>query len=188
VLRVSFNLDDADLQHFAEVAQQTQAMARQTPEEAIIAAAREVLEKSSQSQVAEFVKERYSRLRSMIDMVVDPDWQLGAEDRQRLINALACFGAPSTTAGAGTTGGMLDHAIMIELVSRDLQHDLEAYADFCRFRDSQVRKRADAPTSDREQWLGQRRAALQERMHARRQRDLSSAGSAVRKLFSLFGL
>ena len=71
MLRVSFNLDDADLQHFAEVAQQTQAMARQTPEEAIIAAAREVLEKSSQSQVAEFVKERYSRLRSMIDMVVD---------------------------------------------------------------------------------------------------------------------
>jgi hypothetical protein len=124
----------------------------------------------------------------MIDMVGDADWQLGPEDRQRLINALACFSAPSTSGSSGTTGGMLDHAIMIELVSRDLQHDLEAYADFCRFRDNQSGKRAGSPSADREQWLGQRRAVLQERMHARRQRDLNSAGSAVRKLFSLFGL
>jgi hypothetical protein len=183
MLRVSFNLHDADLQHFEEVAQQTQALARTQPEDAIVAAAREVLEKSAQSQQAEFVKERYSRLRAMLDMVADADWRLEGEDRQRLINALACFSAPSAP-GAG----LLDHAIMIELVSRDLQHDLDAYRDFCRFRDSQTGKRAGAPSSDREQWLGQRRVTLHERMHARRQRDLKSAGSAVRRLFSLFGL
>ena len=185
MLRVSFNLHDADLQHFAEVAQQTQALARMQPEDAIIASAREVLERSAQSQVADFVKERYSRLRAMLDMVADEDWKLSGEDRQRVINALACFSAP---AAPGGSGGLLDHAIMIELVGRDLHHDLEAYTDFCRFRDEQSGKRAGSPASDRERWLGQRRTSLQERMHSRRQRDLNSAGSSVRKLFSLFGL
>jgi hypothetical protein len=184
MLRVSFNLHDADLQHFAEVAQQTQALARTQPEDAIIAAAREVIERSTQAQLADFVKERYSRLRTMLDMVADEDWRLSSADRQRVINALACFSAP--TSGAG--GGLLDHAIMIELVGRDLQHDIEAYADFCRLRAEQSGKRAGSPAADREKWLGQRRASLQERMHSRRQRDLSSAGSSVRKLFSLFGL
>jgi hypothetical protein len=185
MLRVSFNLDDADLQHFAEVAQQTQALARTQPEDAIVAAAREVLERSAQAQLADFVKERYSRLRIMLDMVGDEDWRLSPEDRQRVINALACFSAPATP---GSASGLLDHAIMIELVSRDLQHDLEAYEDFRRFRDSQAGKRTGSPSADREQWLGQRRATLHERMHSRRQRDLNSAGSSVRKLFSLFGL
>ena len=135
-LRVSFNLDDADLQHFAEVALQTQAIARAQPEDAIVAAARELLDRGVQAQPADFVKERYSRLRTILDMAVDADWKLSEEDRQRVVNALACFSAP---ASAGPATGLLDHAIMIELVSRDLQHDLDAYRDFCRFRESQSR-------------------------------------------------
>ena len=63
--KVSFNLDDADLQHFAEVALQTQALAKRQPEDATIAAARELLERGVQAQPAEFVKERYARLRTI---------------------------------------------------------------------------------------------------------------------------
>ena len=184
-LRVSFNLDDADLQHFAEVALQTQAMARRQPEDAIVAAARELLDRGMQAQPAEFVKERYSRLRTILDMAVDADWKLSEEDRQRVINALACFSAP---ASAGPATGLLDHAIMIELVSRDLHHDLDAYRDFCKFRESHSRKRRAAPGADRAQWLSQKRDSLQERMHKRRMRDLEAAGGSVRRLFSLFRL
>ena len=43
-VRVSFNLDDADLEHLAAIAQQTQLRARSEPADAIIAGAREVLE------------------------------------------------------------------------------------------------------------------------------------------------
>jgi hypothetical protein len=185
MLRVSFNLDDRDVQHLVDVAQRRQALARTQSAEAIIAAAREVLDKASQAQLADFVKERYSRLRTMLDMVDDPQWQLGGEDRQRAINALACFSAPTAAAAAP---GLLDHAIMIELVSRDLQHDLQAFRDFCKLRDSHSGGRHAAPGADREQWLSQRRQALQARMHQRRRRDLDAAGSSVRRLFSLFGL
>ena len=189
-LRISFKLDDADLQHFEEVAQQTQASARERSAEVVIAAAREVLEAAGRAQLADFVKERFSRLRLMLSMATDPDWPIGAEDNQRLINALACFGgAPAATGTANV--GFLDHAIMIELVSRDLEHDLAAYRDFCNFRDSLLTSRR-RPAADqdeqRQQLLQQRRGLLQDRMHTRRKRTLDAAGSSVRKLFSLFGL
>jgi hypothetical protein len=184
-LRVSFELGDGDLQHFEQIAQQTQAIARTVSPDAIIATAREVLQKGSQAQLADFVKDRYARLRSMIDMVCDADWSPSAEDRQRVINALACFSSPA----AAQTDTLLDHAIMIELVGRDLHHDIDAYREFCRYRETYKPRRKRNPNpDDRERALGEKRDALQTRMHERRRRDLEKSDSAVRKLFSLFGL
>ena len=184
-LRLSFNLGDQDLQHFEEVAQHTQAIARTQPADAIVAGAREVLERGAQSQGAEFVKERYSRLHAMIEMTGDEEWRLEPDDRQRVINALACFSVPTAQRSPAS---LLDHAIMIELVSRDLQHDLNAYRDFSRFRESYDRKRRKADPSTRATALQKRRELLHTRMHERRKRDLEKAGSSVRRLFSLFGL
>lgn len=183
-LRVSFNLDDADLQHFADVALQTQALTRGRSAEAIIAAARELLERGLQAQSAQFVKERHARLRTIVDMACDADFKLSDEDRQRIVNALACFGAPPAP---NSPAGVLDHAIMIELIGRDLRHDLDAYRDFCAFRDSLAMRR-DGPGADRDAQLAQKCEALQARMHKRRTRELAAAGGPVRRLFSLFRL
>lgn len=182
--KVSFKLGDADLQHLAEVAQVRQSAARAQPVERTVAAAREVYAKGSQAHLADFVKERYSRLGTLLEMVDDAEWRLSREDSQRLLNALACFGEPAS----GASSALLDQAIMIELVSRDLHHDLEAYRDFCNFRAAQIAKRHSSPGTDREQWLSQRRETLQKRMHTRRKRDLDAAAGPVRRLFSLFGL
>lgn len=185
-MRVSFNLDDADLQHFAAVVQQTHAMARQRTAQEIIAAARRVLEESEQAQLADFLVQRLQRLRLMLDMVSDADWRLSPEDSQRLLNALACFGAPPP---AGATLSFLDHAIMIELVGRDLSHDLDAYRDFCKARTRLVAgRRASASADSRRQWLEQRCSALQARIQQRRQRDVQRAASPMRRWFSLLGL
>ena len=69
MLRISFKLGDADLQHFEQVAQQTQAIARTLSAQAIIEAARAMLDQAEQAQLAQFVKERFSRLRLMLEMV-----------------------------------------------------------------------------------------------------------------------
>jgi hypothetical protein len=183
-VRVSFNLDDADLEHLAAIAQQTQLRARNEPADAIVAGAREVLETANRAQLAGFVKERYSRLETMLQMVTDAQWQLSAEDRQRTLNALACF---SSSTAPASPSGLLDHAIMIELVSRDLHHDLEAYRDFCRSREAHDSKHGEGD-ANREAWLKERGATLQERMHKRRKRDLAGAGRGLRKLLTLLGL
>jgi hypothetical protein len=187
-LRVSFNLGDEDLRHFEEVAQHTRALAREQPADAIISAARLVLEQGERAHVAAFVRERFARLRAMIDMANDPDWQPQDADKQRVLNALACFSTPSDREPSSGVG-LLDHGIMIELVSRDLEHDLDAYQAFRKLREQAAKRRFGANQEEqREQWLAQKRTELHTRMRERRQRDLDRAGSSVRKLFSLFGL
>ncbi len=83
-LKVSFELGDADLQHLAEVAQVRQSAARSQPAERIITAARDVYLKGVQAHLADFVRERYSRLGTMLEMVDDAEWRLSQEDSQRL--------------------------------------------------------------------------------------------------------
>lgn len=185
-LRISFNLGDSDLRHFEEVAQQTQASARRLPAAEIVAAAKAMLQAAQRAQQAQFVRERFARLEAMLAMAEDTDWPLGPEDSQRLLNALACFGGAEPASGAG----FLDHAIMVELVSRDLEHDLAAYRDFCKARDAQNKRRRAGADQDahRAEWLAQKREELQRRMHERRTEALDKAGSSVRRLFSLFGL
>ena len=53
---------------------------------------------------------------------------------------------------------------MVELVVRELKHEIEAYEDFCRFRESQ-------PVEEREAALETRREHLQARMRRRRRRE-----------------
>ncbi|HEX7115549.1 MAG TPA: hypothetical protein VF193_10505 [Steroidobacter sp.] len=184
MLRVSFNLDEEALRHFAEVAQQTSAHARAQSPESVVAAARRVLEKAASAELPGFMKERYSRLETLLEMLADEDWALAPEDRQRVLNALACSTTPPPVASGPE---LLDQAIMIELVSRDLKHDLEAYQAFKRFRQSRQGRSRGGP-EHRGEWLREKRESLQRRMHERRRRDLEAAGSSLRKVLSLFGL
>ena len=74
--------------------------------------------------------------------------------------------------------GYLDDAIMIELMARELRHDLEAYDDFCQFRINEERRRGT--TEDpltREEWLEARRRQLHARARRRRDRRRSSSTS-----------
>ena len=86
-----------------------------------------------------------------------------------MLNALAYFAEPEDLIPDGVPGfGFLDDAIMIELVVRELKHEIDAYETFCDFRD---RARADAGPKaavSRDDWLNDRRKELQSRMRQRR--------------------
>jgi hypothetical protein len=56
---------------------------------------------------------------------------------------------------------------MIELVVRELKHEVEAYQDFREYRE---RMEKDGNKSSRASWLDARRKELQDRMHRRRGR------------------
>ena len=188
--RISFHLRDEDLRQFEERAQHTQANARSKSSDEIIAEARAVMHAASQAQLAGFVRERFARLGSLLDMASDSEWALVGEDRQRLLNALACFSGSHSKAADDDNVVFLDHSIMIELVSRDLEHDLAAYRDFCSLRTSHAKRHRPGADqqANRDLWLQQTRESLQHRMHLRRTRSLQHAGSSMRRLFSLFGI
>lgn len=144
--------------------------ARMAPEE-IVSAAEALLEEVPRSEAPGFIIERINRLRLMIDMLSDIEWRLPHKDATRVLNALAYFAEPEDLIPDHIPGlGFLDDAIMIELVVRELKHEIEAYQDFCDYR-RKLRESGETKGVSRSGWLDNRRKELQARMHRRRGRS-----------------
>lgn len=184
-LRVSFELSDDDLKHFQLIMREARkAAARMAPED-IVAAAEDLLHKMGESELPGFIFERMQKLRSLIGMLSDLEWRLPHQESTRVLNALAYFAEPEDLIPDSMPGlGFLDDAIMIELVVRELKHEIEAYQDFIDFRDRVRAERGPNTSVSREEWLEDRRNALQSRMRRRRKRGShGSRGKSLRALF-----
>jgi len=171
-LRITIDLDDDDLRHFRLIMREARKFAAQSQPEDIIQHAESLLASAEVEKVPGFIGDRLNRLRQMIEMLTDHEWRLPQQETTRVLNALAYFSEPEDLIPDHIPAiGFLDDAIMIELVVRELRHELEAYEDFCKFRASRSEPRGvKARTTDvtREDWLANRRKELQERMRRRR--------------------
>jgi uncharacterized membrane protein YkvA (DUF1232 family) len=187
-LRVTFDLGDDDLKHFQLIMREARNAIKDLDQETIIAAANTLLTEIRSAQVPQFILERLAKLETMIGMVTDGEWQLPDTEKTRVLNALAYFGEPEDLIPDHIPGlGFLDDAIMIELVVRELRHEIDAYVDFCTFRSVEEQRRKQLGKEDavtREEWLQQRRHELHSRMRRRRRRE-RTRGSGRRSPFSL---
>ena len=75
--------------------------------------------------------------------------------------------------------GFLDDAIMVELVVQELRPEIDAYEEFCRFRDEH--RADDAPPDVLHKRLETRRRAMYARMERRREQRERRGG-----FFSIF--
>jgi uncharacterized membrane protein YkvA (DUF1232 family) len=183
-LRFSINLDDNDLRHFRLIMREVhKASARLAPDD-IVAAAEALLTTVDRRKISPFISERLTKLEIMIKMLVDHEWRLPQKDTVRVLNALAYFSDPEDLIPDHIPGlGFLDDAIMIELVVRELKHEIDAYTAFCDFRRTHVKSKGiKNKTTDltRDSWLDGRRTELQARM--RRRRDVGSANQKPGKI------
>jgi uncharacterized membrane protein YkvA (DUF1232 family) len=191
-LKVTFELADEDLDHFRRVMRQAREVAKERGTEEVLAAAESLLERIKVVEVPEFIRDRLGSIKTLTEMVRDAEWNLPAPDRTRVVNALAYFCEPDDLIPDDVPGlGFLDDAIMVELVVRELRHEIEAYQDFCSYRvarDAQLGRGEDPVT--REEWLAARRKALQSRMRNRRKRERErrsgGASGSPRSPFRLF--
>ena len=175
-LRVTFELADSDLKHFKSIMREAREAATGKSQSEILDASRALLDSVGEIEVPEFISDRLNRIQNMIEMVEDPEWKLPPAESQRIVNALSYFSEPEDLIPDHVPGlGFLDDAIMVELVVRELRHDIDGYADFCRFRAVEEKRRAksgqeeDAPT--RESWLTTRRQELHSRIKDRRRTE-----------------
>jgi uncharacterized membrane protein YkvA (DUF1232 family) len=147
------------------------------PAEEIIASAARLLGGADKIEVPDFVADRLERLDALIAMLRDEGWNLPEEDRERVLSALVYFANPNDVIpDAVPVLGYLDDAIAIEMCVKDLHHELEAYDEFCEFRQGEADRRGQDPaTVGRADWLQSRRDELVDRMHRRRNRELGGA-------------
>ena len=171
-LRVAFELSDEDLKHFELIMREARKAAVGLPPEDIVAEATALLQAMGEVGSAGFIGERIQKLRLMIRMLSDLEWRLPHQDATRVLNALAYFADPEDLIPDGMPGlGFLDDAIMIELVVRELKHEIDAYQDFCDFRDRALADGGPNAAVSREDWLDDRRKELQSRMRRRRKKN-----------------
>lgn len=179
-MQIAFELDEHDLKHFELIMREARKAAANAPPEIIVDGARQLLEQIRKSRVPAFILQRLNRLDLMIRMLADHEWRLPEQDALHVLNALAYFCDPEDLIPDHIPGlGFLDDAIMIELVERELRHELEAYEDFCAFREQQpanrsIKMRNKAVTRD--QWLANRRDELQLRMRKRKHHSPTEDG------------
>ncbi|MDH3265468.1 MAG: YkvA family protein [Gammaproteobacteria bacterium] len=168
-LRVSFDLDEDDLNHFRLIMHEARKTVAHRPPEDIVAAAELLLQDSPATSMPGFIRERIDNLKLLIQMLTDLEWRLPHADAGRVLNALAYFTEPEDLIPDQIPGlGFLDDAIMVELVMRELAHEIEAYRDFCDLRTANCDKTATTRT----RWLNGRREELQARMRQRREQDI----------------
>lgn len=176
-MHVAFDLDDDDLKHFELIMREARKSAANAAPEIIVAGAENLLNQISHAQVPEFIRERLNKLKVMIQMLTDHEWRLPEQDATRVLNALAYFCEPEDLIPDNIPGiGFLDDAIMIELVVVELEHEIQAYQDFCSYRNERPGKasvKARSSKVTRDEWLEKRRTELQARMRKRRRRSRS---------------
>ena len=185
-LKVTFELADDDLKHFKLIMKEARAAAGSAEPEHIISAANSLLEEVRGTEVPQFVLGRLEKLDTMIGMITDQEWRLPPEETNRVLNALAYFSEPEDLIPDHIPAlGFLDDAIMVELVVRELKHEIEAYEDFCAFRKREEKRQGSADEVTREGWLQQRRNELHSRMRRRRRGDRRTGKGGKRSPFSL---
>ncbi len=177
---VKFELSDEDIEHFRDVMKQAQANMKSFNEQTILDNAKK-LSGEVEGNVPAFVRDRLEKLGSMVAMIEDSEWEIPEPERTDVLSALAYFSEPEDLVPDHIPAlGFLDDAIMIELVSEDLKDDIEAFEEFCRYRERESERTGDA-TVTREEWLGAKRRELHSRM--RNRRSSRRSGSSFRSIF-----
>jgi uncharacterized membrane protein YkvA (DUF1232 family) len=169
-LEFNVTIQDDDLNVFMDAMKRAEQRASSKTAEQILDEAEKTFASASTTNMPDFISSRISSVGNLIAMARDKGWGLADDDRNRIISALTYFADPEDLIPDNVPVlGFLDDAIMIEVVQRVLQPEIDAYADFCAYRsDEAARRGEDVSSFDRAEWLDGRRAELQSRMRSRR--------------------
>lgn len=178
-VKISLYITERDLGEFRKAMGRARDQARDADEQEIVRATLEVMDSLPPGVLPDFVRDRLPRLEAMCAMLEDRDWSLPDAERLKILSALIYFGDPEDLIPDAMPGlGYLDDAIMIELVLRELKHVIEAYTDFCEFRDNYFRRyKVGTDATTRAERLAARREQLHDRMQRRARRDRETAAA-----------
>lgn len=175
-LRVTFDLEEADLKFFRTQMNKAKKAAKDASEDEIIAATEAALKAVKGQKVPRFVTERLKKIDALTKMLKDSEWQLEGDERNNVVSALSYFADPEDLIPDDIPIiGYIDDAIMIELVVRELANEIDAYTDFLDYK-----RTAPKGKESRAEWLESKRKQLYSRMRRRRSRSLAGGRTRTR--------
>ena len=171
--KLTIELSDRDLRHFRRELKRARESVQIADDDEILSAATDLVRTMRATDLPDFVRDRLEKLETLLAMVTDPDWPLDDDERNPVLSGLAYLCDPEDLIPDEIPGiGMLDDAVMIELVFRELRHELDAYSEYLTFRESLGKRSVvrEAPEGVQAK-IARRRQQLMARMRRRRQKD-----------------
>jgi len=169
-LKITLEFSDNDLGYFKRLTDEALKSSQDQSPDQIIKNAKNLLGKMFEAVGSDYIQGRIHQLKVLIDMLEDDGWGMKEVGRGRVLAALAYFINPEDIIPDDVPVlGYLDDAIMIELMTRELKPEIEAYADFVAYRTSEAKRRGLDPNElGRADFLEAKEAALLARMRRRR--------------------
>ncbi len=171
-MRITLDLDPADLQRFDAALARVRRASACADEIDVIEAAKHALDQLCATATPGFVRKRLVEVQRLILMLEDEGWALTGRERDDVLAVLVYFSDPDDLVPDHVEVlGLLDDAIMLELLLRRLRHVLSAYAAFCEARSRLGQAAPDEGARVQHAVeLARHRAELQARMRRQRQR------------------
>lgn len=171
-MRITFELEPADIERFYVALARARRMTQCADEVDVIDATKYALDHLSASSAPAYVRKRLVEVQRLILMLEDEAWALSDPERSEVVETLAYFSDPDDLIPDDIEViGLLDDAIMLELLMRRLRRVLNAYADFCVYRTTLAAMPGDSEARRMHaRCLAERRGKLHARMRRRRTR------------------
>ncbi|HEU0153401.1 MAG TPA: YkvA family protein [Arenimonas sp.] len=171
-MKITFELEPSDIERFHEALERAERRVACADECDIVAAARHALETLPIACAPGYIRRTLRQVVGLIDMLEDEAWSLPQVERAELLRLLAYFSDPEDMIPDDVAViGLLDDAIMLELLLGRIRHVLEAYAEFCRLRAAQPAAGDAGGRIDLARDLAGHRDRLHETMRQRAVRD-----------------
>ncbi len=180
-MRISLELDAADIARLDAALARARRASACADEFDIIEAAKYALDHLDTAGTPAFVRKRVVEVQKLIVMLEDEAWALSGEERGDIVGTLVYFGDPDDLIPDEVEViGLLDDAIMLELLLQRMRRVRKAYADFCTFRSALCSDLHDAQSRcAHARDLATLRAQLQTRMRRTRRREVRREGARV---------
>jgi uncharacterized membrane protein YkvA (DUF1232 family) len=182
-MRITFELEPDDIARFHAALERAERLAHTMDECDVVDTAKEALNALPIGGAPSYVRQRLVAVQRMILMLEDEDWALPAAERLEVLRTLVYFADPEDMIPDHVEViGLLDDAIMLELLLRRLKHVMQAYDDFCSFRATFADAGDPAARHARGVALARKRDALRVRMRRRLEKTAvaSETGAVLR--------
>lgn len=130
-MQVTIDLSEQDLERFRNALARARSSVRSVDESELVDSVRHTLERMSLDEKPAYIRERIDRVGRLLEMVEDEEFALPVAQREEILRVLVYFCDPEDLIPDDTpVVGMLDDAIMLELLLREERPLLEAYERF----------------------------------------------------------